>query len=362
MKQLLTNRLYLSAVGVATIFVVALAYLFSAVLDQPLLSRPDQVTVELTATGGLFEGSAVTYRGVKVGKVTDIAMAGEGVEATISLTGGRDIPLDSVARVRSLSPVGEQYLDLQPNTDDGPYLADGATIPAESTDLPKSLSSTVIAVNDVLRQIDDKALRTVLKELSTGLAGTGEDLRRLVDQTDLLLTDLDAIWPETERLLTNGDRVLDIGLDQAGDIEDLATSSRQLAAFLKEYDPRLRRTLKRAPGQMQQLEDLVAEAGEVLPEFLTAGVSLTDLFVDRDPHLRRLLQVYAVGLGSLVDQMREGRLFIEILGQKDLRCSYDTPRRAPKDPRRRAMVRDQRCDAGFSRLQRGAAHAPGPIR
>ncbi len=73
-------------------------------------------------------------------------------------------------------PVGEQYLDFQPNTDDGPFLEDGATVSAEFTDLPKSLSSTVVAVNKVLRQIDDQKLRSFLVELSTGLEGTGDDI------------------------------------------------------------------------------------------------------------------------------------------------------------------------------------------
>ena len=70
-RNILTDRLYLSAVGIVVVFLVAIAYLFAAVLDQPLTERPINVEVELEQTGGLFEGSVVTYRGVKVGKVTE---------------------------------------------------------------------------------------------------------------------------------------------------------------------------------------------------------------------------------------------------------------------------------------------------
>ena len=73
-KKILTDRLYLSVVGVVAVFVVALAYLFSAVLDRPLTSTPPTVKVMLTSTGGLFTGSEATYRGVKVGKVTAIRL------------------------------------------------------------------------------------------------------------------------------------------------------------------------------------------------------------------------------------------------------------------------------------------------
>lgn len=360
-RTVLTDRLYLSALGVALVFVVCVAYLFAEVLDQPLTSRPTEVTVMLGNTGGLFEGSAVTYRGVKVGKVTDISITRQGVRAEVSLTTGTAVPTDSLARVRSLSPVGEQYLDFQPNTDEGPFLEDGAVVAAEFTDLPKSLSSTVVAVNKVLRQIDDEKLRSFLVELSTGLQGTGDDVGRLVDQGDLILAELDRVWPETDRLLRNGDTVLDIGTDNATSLRDLGRSSRQLAAFLRDYDPELRRVLERAPNQVRQLEALVADADKVLPDFLSVGVSLTDIFAMHDPHLRALLQAYGPGLGSLARVTRDGEVKLELIVDKDPRCDYDTPRRKPRDPTRVPLRENEVCSASFATLQRGAAHAPGPV-
>ena len=42
------------------------------------------VTVELPAAGGLYRFSNVTYRGVRVGKVTAVALTPRGVNATLS--------------------------------------------------------------------------------------------------------------------------------------------------------------------------------------------------------------------------------------------------------------------------------------
>ncbi len=340
---------------------VCVAYLFAAVLSQPLTSRPIGVTVMLGNTGGLFEGSAVTYRGVKVGKVKELTITRQGVRADITLSSGTEVPTDSIARVRSLSPVGEQYLDFQPNTDQGPFLEDGAEVAAEFTDLPKSLSSTVIAVNKVLRQVDDQKLRSFLVELSTGLQGTGDDIGQLVDQGDLILAELDSVWPQTERLLRNSDPVLDIGTDNATALRDLGASARQLAGFLRAYDPELRRTLDRAPSQLRQLEILFQDAQKVLPGFLTVGVSLTDIFALHDPHLRALLQAYGPGLGTLARVIRDGELKLELIMDKDPRCRYGTPRREPRDPTRVKANLDAHCAASFATLQRGAAHAPGPV-
>ena len=179
--KILSNRLYLSAFGVFMVLVICVFYLFAAVLKQPLTSRPLDLTVQLTSAGGLFEGSAVTYRGVKVGKVTDIELTSSGVAAHLRLSAGTEVPEDSLAVVRSLSPVGEQYLDFQPNSAGGPFLESGDSIPAESTDIPKSLQSTVVAVNNVLRQVDEDNLRTTLVELSKALDGTGDELGRMID-------------------------------------------------------------------------------------------------------------------------------------------------------------------------------------
>ena len=355
------DRLYLSALGVLAVFVVGVAYLFAAVLDEPLTARPDRVTVELSATGGLFEGSAVTYRGVKVGKVTRIVPTATGAEATVSLSVDARVPRDAPARVRSLSPVGEQYLDFQPTDAAGPYLEDGDRVAADSTDIPASLSSTVLAVGKVLDQVDARKLRRLLVALSTGLGGTGDALGNLLDQGQDVIGDLDRAWPQTERLLRGSGPVLDLPVSSASDLRSLARSSRSLAAFLRDYDPELRATLRRTPGEIKQLRALVKDVADVLPGFLGDALPFTDELVTHDPHLRALLQSYAPGLGSLTDVIRGGELRLALIPDLDARCRYDIARRDPRDPTRRALQDNGRCSASFEHLQRGAAHAPGPI-
>lgn len=365
MRKILGNRLHLSLAGIIVVLIVAVAYIFAAVLDQPLTSRPVEVRVELAQTGGLFEGSAVTYRGVKVGKVREIVPAEGGVLATIAITSGAEIPSNSQVKVRSLSPVGEQYLDFQPESAGGPFLASGDVVPAESTDLPKSLSSTVVAVSKLLSQIDDDKLRILLGELSTGLRGTGEDLGQILDQGTALLETLDEVWPETDRVISNSGSVLSIATDNADSLRQLARSSKQFARFLREYDPELRRILKRTPGQLRDLVELVEDADAVLPGFLATGVSFTDIFQSYEPHLRALLQNYSPGLQSVLDKVRGGELRIQIISDRmqDPRCDdYGVRRLDPKVNERRDLQRNGRCASSFATLQRGAASAPGPVR
>jgi virulence factor Mce-like protein len=359
--DLLGDRLWQSLIGVVAVLAVTLVYLFGSVLDVPLLHRSRTIRVEMAATGGLFEGAAVTYRGVKVGKVRTINLSADGVVATVSLTSSDRIPVRSLAKVRSLSPVGEQYLDFQPETRSGPYLENGSVVPATATDLPRTLASTVISVNKLLGQVDDQQLHTLLSELATGLAGTGQDVGRLVDQGSALLAELDELWPETSRLIDNSGPVLDIAPAKADDLRRLATSSRAFAAFLKDYDPELRRTLRQGPTQVAQLQGLVRDADALLPGFLDSAVRFSDLFRPYAPHLGGILASYSPGIGVLGEAIRGGELLIEGIPQRSTQCEYRTSRRSPKDAQQRPLVTDGRCPGTQENLQRGAAHAPGPV-
>lgn len=359
--SLLTQKIYLSLIGVIVIFVVFASYLVAAVLDTPLTSRPKQVTVEMDYTGGLFDGSAVTYRGVKIGKVTEVELNDEGlVEATVSLVTTKRIPKSSVVKIRSLSPVGEQYVDFQPRSEDGPYLEDGDRIPASATQLPETLGATVVNIKALLDQIDAKNVKTALSEIAIGLEGTGDGLGRLVDQGDVLLADIEKNWPLTQRLLRNGNTVLRIAPSLESEIGTIATSSEQVAAFLKQFDPTFQKLLSGAPRQMRQLEALLKDAEEILPALLDQSIALNDVLAAREPHVRALLQAYGPGVGGLANTFVDGELKLSALIAGQRICEYGTSRRSPTEARRELQT-GGRCAASFGGLQRGAAHTPAPL-
>lgn len=356
------SKLLISAVGVFVVFVLCVAYIISGVLGTPLTSRAKNVNVELTSTGGLFEGSAVTYRGVHIGKVTHIGFTATGVVATARLTTTQKIPADTRVVVRSLSPVGEQYLDFQPPNTDGPWLKDGSTISATSTDVPQTLASTVVAVNKLLDQMNPDKLHTVLSESSKALSGTSDDLARITDQGKLIVADLNRYWPNADRLLTNGGTLLDIGTDNAGRIRQMATDFRAFASFLKNYNPELTRTLKHAPNEIRQIRAVLKDALAVLPTFLSVGSELTGLLASYEPQLRSLLSNFAPGLNVLGQAVRNNSLQLNLIGQKDHYCEYGNSERDPKSTTRRPIDPNLHCPGSFKYLQRGAAHAPGPVR
>ena len=361
LKRILTDRLYLSVVGVLTVFALSIAYLFTGVLGRPLTKSAPTIKVMLTSTGGLFAGSEATYRGVKVGKVTAIKLTSSGVEADVSLTNTDvQIPASTKARVRSLSPVGEQYVDFEPASMAGPFLTDGSVIEAGSTELPQTLGSTVVAVNGLLKQIDPTKLHNMLGELATGLNGTGLEIGQIVDQGQQILQTLQTVWPQTSDLIDNAGPALDIPVSQAGELKQLASSSKQFAAFLKSYNPTLIKQLQKAPQQLRTTEGLVKEWGAILPGFFDSVEPFLQLLNSYNPHLRATLADYAIGINALADVLHGGKLNLALIADKDARCSYGT---APTNPRStgRPLQSGGHCPASFPQLQRGAAHAPGPV-
>ena len=115
--------LVLSAVGI-----VYIAGTYLGFVDR-VLGRGITVHATLPTSGGLFEGSEVTYRGVKIGKVS--RDDGDRRRASPSTSRSRtapSCPMDSPMYVHNLSAVGEQYLDFEPPDDKGPYAEDGDTL------------------------------------------------------------------------------------------------------------------------------------------------------------------------------------------------------------------------------------------
>ncbi|HXO48817.1 MAG TPA: MlaD family protein, partial [Mycobacterium sp.] len=110
---------------IGTIGVIAMALFY---VQAPTLLGIGRMTVtlELPATGGLYRFSNVTYRGVQVGKVTAVSLTAKGAKATLSLGTSPKIPANLQADVLSVSAVGEQFVDLRPRTDSGPYLHNGS--------------------------------------------------------------------------------------------------------------------------------------------------------------------------------------------------------------------------------------------
>src|ERR1700739_4555728 len=137
---------------VGTIGVIAMVLFY--IQAPPLLGIGRMtVTLELPAAGGLYRFGNVTYRGVEVGKVTSVQLTRDGAQAVLSLNSSAKIPANLQADVRSISAVGEQYVDLRPRTDSGPYLHNGSVIARRDATIPRDVGPLLDQTNELIKSI-----------------------------------------------------------------------------------------------------------------------------------------------------------------------------------------------------------------
>ena len=124
------RRLLPRMVALVLVIVLGVYYIVFDVLKFSVTSQPFSITVVMPSAGGLYTGADVTYRGVQVGTVNALNLSRTAVSAKLSINAGEHIPDNGVVRVKELSALGEQYIDLQPSSTSGPDLKSGSVIPA----------------------------------------------------------------------------------------------------------------------------------------------------------------------------------------------------------------------------------------
>ncbi|MGW5388893.1 MCE family protein [Streptomyces koyangensis] len=257
------------------------------------------VTVQLPRTGGLFTHSDVTYRGVSVGRVGPIGLTGDGVSAELRIKKSAPrIPADTEAVVASLSAVGEQYIDLRPASDGGPYLADGARIEQADTQVPAPVTDVLTSMNDLTTSVPLDSLRTVVDEFGLAFEGRGDDLQALLDNGSAFVQAADRNLPATTRLIQDGETVLRTQAEEGEAIRDFATGAEELARELKSSDTDLRRLITVTPDAATQvsgvLRDLDPSLGVVLANLLTTS----EVAVTRQRGTEELLVKYPAAVAA----------------------------------------------------------------
>ncbi|NIH88025.1 MCE family protein [Amycolatopsis granulosa] len=263
-------------------------------LDRLFGTSGYRVTANLTESGGIFAGAEVTYRGVAVGRVSTLHLTDEGVAVDLDITSGDKIPSDTRAVVATRSAVGEQYVDLRPQHQDGPYLADGSVITSDRTAIPVSPDTVLADLDRLVSSVDTRSLRTVVDETYDAFAGSGPDLQQLLDTANSVTAAATENLPQTTRLLADGRVVLDTQQRQAGTITAMAAGLRTIADRLKGADPDLRKVIETTPGLARDLDTILATSGTDLGVLVANLLTTAQITSVRTDAIEELLVAYPV--------------------------------------------------------------------
>jgi phospholipid/cholesterol/gamma-HCH transport system substrate-binding protein len=318
-----------------------------------------EVSVELPQSGGIFERAEVTYRGVTVGRVREVEFRRDGVIAVLAIDDDWRIPSELTANVRNRSAVGEQYVDLVPGRDDGPYLADGDVIAAADTSTPVTTAELLVAVDTFLQSVPRRDLSVVIRELDTTFSGAGRDLRALVRNSATILDEAERVLPATQRLLVDAGTVLATQDDQAELISAALRDLALLTAVFGDQDDDVRTILVRAATAADQLRLLAVGLAPHLPPLLGDIAVVAGIAGDHVAEIEETLVALPYALASALTPGREERAHFSFQGTlepRPCREGYVPPGRwrSPHDLEPVPMTDDLHCTERGGVLPRGS--------
>jgi phospholipid/cholesterol/gamma-HCH transport system substrate-binding protein len=334
-----------------------------AMATQVLSVLQDRYSVFATFpdAGGVFTNQEVTYRGITVGQVGRMTVVEDGVQIELLVDEGTKIPAEDVeARVMFKSAVGEQFVDLLPASDDGPYLSDGSEIPLEQTAIPVSTQDLLSTLQAVLEGVPPGALKGAIDAAGEGLAGRGDDIATILQSMARLADLFGDRAPEIENILRDGTKVggafVRSKADFAAAIRDLVIVSEALAGNTDE----LRRLLEGTNLTSEQLVGLIRESRPDLHQTIAELAEINDIQADKSDALKALFEFLPRGLGNVVKTFEPGTGMIRfglVTDNANHACSYGTERRPPEDREQRFPPKNARCKTQVGQEQ---SDAPAP--
>lgn len=350
--------LVLSAVGI-----VYVAGNYLGLVDR-VLGRGITVHATLPSSGGLYVGSEVDYRGVKIGRVSSMEATEDGVHMDLALQDGTRLPLDSTMYVHNLSAVGEQYLDFEPPDAEGPYAEDGDTLHGTQKSLPVDEGDLLVELNDFVSSVDKKNLQVVVHELGDMFRDTGRPLQRLLDNGSTFVREASAHSADTIRLLDTSKRVLTTQQGASEDIRSFARHLHRLTGTLAHSDGDLRTVLQETPATARELDGLLRDLGPTLPVLLGNAVSVNQVLVSHLAGIEQLLVTYPRVIATgFTGTPSDG------WGHVNMQLDYDQPPctkgykprdqwRSPQDLTD-APIFPAHCASGAPYAMRGTNFSPG---
>lgn len=262
--------------------------------------------------GDLPRAANIQSSDVEIGDVKKIELDGWNAKVTMCLDPGQQVPRDVEAVVRTTSLLGEKFIDLKPQTDGPPFLADGDTLDTDQTSKAteledvfaklaailgtgnleqlnrftsaqaKILENNVGDVRTVLRKL--KTFTGLLADRKTEVASAVDSLdsvaRTISADSDVLQNFLRSFASSSEVLADNKEGLQSLlrSLDRFSAISAqlLAQTERGVNAQLQDLRPVLR-TVVSDTGRIRETLQTLATFSEYWPESMPGNYLQLDV-------------------------------------------------------------------------------------
>ena len=243
------TRLQLSIFAIVTVLTVGAISIFYLHVPAALGIGSYNVKANFVAGGGLYQNANVTYRGVTVGRVESVGLSNDGVVANMRLNSGTPVPENVTATVKSVSAVGEQYVDLVPPDEPSrSTLRDGSNIDQAHTRIGQDIYGLLSEADKLVSSVGNSRLQDLLRETFKAFNSSGPELARLIQSSRLLVDEANANYGQVTQLIDQAGPFLDAQIRSGDDIKSLAEGLARFTGEVANADPQVRSVLQNVPG------------------------------------------------------------------------------------------------------------------
>ena len=334
-------------------------------LDRLFYDSAYTVNAHFAQSGGIFTDAEVTYRGVGIGQVSDMKLTDEGVDVLLSIDKGSEkIPKDSIAVVGNKSAVGEQYVELQPQSDDGPYLKDGSEIETPQTQIPVSTTEILTNTSNMVRSIPQADLRTVVAESGAAFHNAGPSLGQIIDTQSSFIETADDNFEVTTALIRDSRVVLQTQVDKGSAIRSFTRNLALFSGTVADNDKYLRSMIDNGSATANELRTFLEQNQVNLGQLINNLVTTNEVTVRHLKGIRQVLVIYpyvVAGGFTVAKKNAQGRYdaqFGLILTSDPHVCEDGyVDRRKPQETSDKPMAMNAGCKEAGTNL-RGAEKSP----
>jgi phospholipid/cholesterol/gamma-HCH transport system substrate-binding protein len=295
--------------GLRTIFVKFSAFVVASVLLLLLLvntmsnglgADSKSYDAMFADVSGLREGDDVKVAGVRVGRVQDIEVAGDGAKVTFELADSQPILDTTKIVMRYQNLLGQRYLALVQSGTRGDELAGGATVPLDRTSPGFDLTELLNGFRplfEVLQPADVNKLATSMVKVLQGEGGTVEALLQQTGELTNFLADRDEVIGD---VLTNLTPVLQNISGQDDELSSTVTELRSLMTGLARDRLSIGRSIDGVSQLVGSTSELLRDARAPAVATIREFVKVADMVARTRKQLNTAIKQFGVifeGLG-----------------------------------------------------------------
>jgi phospholipid/cholesterol/gamma-HCH transport system substrate-binding protein len=272
--------------------------------------------------GGVQPGAPVRYGGLAVGKVTRVRVdPGNSSRIEIDVAVDHDAPIktDSVAKISTLGPLTDNYIEIATGTEHAPLAPPGSTLPSEEAfGLPQLGDAAQALVPDI---------HSALQKLNQSLDGLQVTITRANDLlNDRNRANIGGSLENVNRLVADARPKVTESLNNLNGLLDdarpkVSTSLANVQDLTKELNAKLPPLLDKVEAVTGRANDTLSHVDSSLvenrPDIRASVVSLRDTLAK----LNQTLDQNSANIDELLDNIR--------MSTENLRSLTETLQRAP---------------------------------